>query len=62
MCADKGDYIVNEETRVSEETRVAQAQTSDEEKLVIREVSLEEIEQIDETFVPAWGFGCGAGC
>jgi hypothetical protein len=33
-----------------------------ESELVIREVSLEEIEEIEETFVPAWGFGCGGIC
>ncbi len=35
---------------------------SDEQDLGIREVSLDEIEQIEDTFIPAWGFGCGAGC
>ena len=52
---------MNEEKTVGQE----QVQSISEQELVdlsIREVSLDDIQAIEETFVPAWGFGCGAGC
>ena len=44
------------------ELEACEMMASDEQDLGIHEVNLDEIEQIEETFIPAWGFGCGVSC